>query len=139
MDDEEREQDRMAKHFAKRARRNRILEEYEGDSQFSRSRLIDEDVTMQMDLKTMKVNTPYSALILFLKSSQDVHVDHSFIPSYNRRLPSLESEPLKAAISTPKRTIARRRKPRVALRPRVQTSVPTSPRQASYRMQGACQ
>lgn len=55
-DDEDREQDRLAKHFAKRARRNRILEEYEGDSQFSRSRLIDEDVTMQQDLKTMKVS-----------------------------------------------------------------------------------
>lgn len=54
-DNEDREQDRMAKHFAKRARRNRILEEYTGDSEFSRSRLIDEDVTMQQDLRTMKV------------------------------------------------------------------------------------
>jgi len=55
-DDEDREQDRLAKHFAKRARRNRILEEFTGDSQFSRSRLIDEDVTMQQDLKTMKTS-----------------------------------------------------------------------------------
>lgn len=54
-DNEDREQDRMAKHFAKRARRNRILEEFTGDSEFSRSRLIDEDVTMQQDLRTMKV------------------------------------------------------------------------------------
>ena len=55
-DNEDREQDRLAKHFAKRARRNRILEEFVGDSQFSRSRLIDEDVTMQQDLKSIKVS-----------------------------------------------------------------------------------
>ncbi|KAL7555233.1 hypothetical protein ACHAWF_018888 [Thalassiosira exigua] len=54
-DAEDREQERLAKHFDKRARRNRILEEFEGDSQFSRSRLIDEDVSMQQDLRTMKV------------------------------------------------------------------------------------
>ncbi|KAL7434439.1 hypothetical protein ACHAXH_003831 [Discostella pseudostelligera] len=53
-DDDNREQDRLAKYFEKRARRNRILEEFEGDTQFSRSRLIDEDVSMQQDLKTMK-------------------------------------------------------------------------------------
>jgi hypothetical protein len=55
-DNDEREQERLAKHFAKRARRNRILEEYAGDSQFSRSRLLDEDVTMQQDLKTIKTS-----------------------------------------------------------------------------------
>lgn len=55
-DNDEREQERLAKHFAKRARRNRILEEYAGDSQFSRSRLMDEDVTMQQDLKTIKTS-----------------------------------------------------------------------------------
>lgn len=54
-DEDNREQDRLAKYFEKRARRNRILEEFEGDTQFSRSRLIDEDVSMQQDLKTMKV------------------------------------------------------------------------------------
>merc|ERR1711966_551053 len=53
-DEEDNEQDRLAKCFAKRARRNRILEEYGGDSQFSRSRLIDEDETMQQDLKSIK-------------------------------------------------------------------------------------
>lgn len=58
-DDDNREQDRLAKYFEKRARRNRILEEFEGDTQFSRSRLIDEDVSMQQDLKTMKVITYY--------------------------------------------------------------------------------
>ena len=34
---------------------NRILEAFEGDTEFSRSRLIDEDASMQIDLKTMKV------------------------------------------------------------------------------------
>ena len=46
-DDEDREQECEAKHFAKRSRRNRVLEEFEGDSQFLRSRLIYEDVSMQ--------------------------------------------------------------------------------------------
>lgn len=45
----------MAKRFAKRARMNRILEAYEGDTEFSRSRLIDEDASMQIELKSMKV------------------------------------------------------------------------------------
>lgn len=54
-DDEDKEQDRLAKRFAKRARMNRILEAYEGDSQFSRSRLIDEDESTQNDLKAIKV------------------------------------------------------------------------------------
>lgn len=54
-DDEEKEQDRLAKQFAKRARMNRILEAYEGDDEFTRSRLIDEDATMHIELKTMKV------------------------------------------------------------------------------------
>ena len=56
-DDEEKEQERLAKRFAKRARMNRILEAYEGDNEFSRSRLIDEDTSMQIELKTMKVHT----------------------------------------------------------------------------------
>ena len=56
-DNEDREQDRIAKYFSKRARRNQILEEFVGDSQFSRSRLIDEDVTMQQDLKSIKVSS----------------------------------------------------------------------------------
>lgn len=54
-DEDEREQDRLAKRFAKRARMNRILEACEGDSEFTRSRLIDEDESMQLDLKTVKV------------------------------------------------------------------------------------
>ena len=65
-DDDNREQDRLAKYFEKRARRNRILEEFEGDTQFSRSRLIDEDVSMQQDLKTMKVIAHSVFIMLFL-------------------------------------------------------------------------
>jgi hypothetical protein len=68
-DDENREQERLAKHFEKRARRNRILEEFEGDTQFSRSRLIDEDVSMQHDLKTMKVIARNA--LLFINFSYD--------------------------------------------------------------------
>jgi hypothetical protein len=39
---------------------NRILEAYEGDSQFSRSRLIDEDESTQNDLKAIKVRSQLS-------------------------------------------------------------------------------
>ncbi|KAL9179897.1 hypothetical protein ACHAXT_007867 [Thalassiosira profunda] len=56
-DDEDRAQDRAARHFAKRARRNRILEEFgEGDGGFSRSRLIDEDESTRQDLKIMRTS-----------------------------------------------------------------------------------
>jgi hypothetical protein len=67
-DNEDREQDRLAKHFAKRARRNRVLEEFVGDSQFSRSRLIDEDLTMQQDLKSIKVSLFGLDFVLVLAS-----------------------------------------------------------------------
>jgi hypothetical protein len=42
---------------------NRILEAYEGDSQFSRSRLIDEDESTQNDLKAIKVRKPMVLVI----------------------------------------------------------------------------
>jgi hypothetical protein len=61
-DDDEKEQERLAKRFAKRARMNRILEAYEGDNEFSRSRLIDEDASMQIELKSMKVILLHSIL-----------------------------------------------------------------------------
>jgi hypothetical protein len=56
------DQQRLAKRFAKRARMNRILEAYEGDNEFSRSRLIDEDASMQIELKSMKVILLHSIL-----------------------------------------------------------------------------
>ena len=57
----EREQVRLAQIFAKRARMNRLLEEYEGDAEFSQSRLIDEE-SISQDLKSIKVG------LLFLPS-----------------------------------------------------------------------
>ena len=62
-DGDEREQERLAKHFEKRARRNRALDMFEGDGQFSRSRLIDEDVSMKQDLKTMKVGSIVDSIL----------------------------------------------------------------------------
>ena len=55
-DEDDREQERLAKRFAKRARMNRLLEMHNSDTQFSRSRLLDEDVTLQKDLKAIKVS-----------------------------------------------------------------------------------
>ena len=52
--EEDREQERLAKRFAKRARMQRLLENHGGDEEFSQARLIDEDETMQKDLKSMK-------------------------------------------------------------------------------------
>ncbi|KAL3785044.1 hypothetical protein ACHAWO_008572 [Cyclotella atomus] len=68
-DDEEKEQDRLAKQFAKRARMNRILEAYEGDTEFSRSRLIDEDVSMHIELKTMKTTQAKKRGSIFTEAS----------------------------------------------------------------------
>ena len=53
-DVEEVEQELLAKRFAKRARMQRLLESYGGDEEFSQMRLIDEDQTMKIELKTMK-------------------------------------------------------------------------------------
>lgn len=47
---------------------NRILEAYEGDSQFSRSRLIDEDESTQNDLKAIKVRKPPMVLVISLQT-----------------------------------------------------------------------
>jgi len=80
-DDEDKEQDRLAKRFAKRARMNRILEAYEGDSQFSRSRLIDEDESTQNDLKAIKVSKP-----LPHNSSFDIVMGLTVMILFRRRL-----------------------------------------------------
>ena len=52
--EEDREQERLAKRFAKRARMQRLIENHAGDEEFSQARLIDEDATMQKDLKSMR-------------------------------------------------------------------------------------
>ncbi len=55
-DDEENEQERLAKRFAKRARMHRLLELHGEEEEFSRSRLIDEDETIRQELSNMKVS-----------------------------------------------------------------------------------
>lgn len=55
LDEDEKEQERLAKRFAKRARMQRLLETYGEDDEFTQSRLIDEDNSMKIELKKMKV------------------------------------------------------------------------------------
>lgn len=52
---EEREQELLAKRFAKRARMQRLIETHGEQEEFSQLRLIDEDTTIKSDLKAMKV------------------------------------------------------------------------------------
>jgi hypothetical protein len=54
-DEEEKEQERLAKRFAKRARMQRLIEAYGDDEEFSQMRLIDEDESTRLELKKMKV------------------------------------------------------------------------------------
>jgi len=53
---EEREQAILAKRFSKRAQMQRLVEAHGHDEEFSRSRLIDEDTSLKMDLSNMKVS-----------------------------------------------------------------------------------
>jgi hypothetical protein len=53
---EEKEQERLAKRFAKRARMQRLIETYGHDEEFSQSKLIDEDATLQIELQQMKAS-----------------------------------------------------------------------------------
>jgi len=52
--EEERMQERLARRFAKRARMQRLEEEYADSQEFSQQRLIDEDKTMKEELGQMK-------------------------------------------------------------------------------------
>jgi hypothetical protein len=54
-DDEDKEQDRLAKRFAKRARMQRLIEEYGQEEEFSQSKLMEEDVSLKLELQKMKV------------------------------------------------------------------------------------
>lgn len=54
-DEEEKEQERLAKRFAKRARMQRLIEAHGDDEEFSQMRLIDEDESTRLELKMMKV------------------------------------------------------------------------------------
>lgn len=54
--EEERRQEQLAKRFAKRARMGRLEETYADSQEFSQQRMIDEDASMRMELKQMKVS-----------------------------------------------------------------------------------
>lgn len=56
VDEDEKEQERLAKRFSKRARMQRLIEEHGEDEEFSQLRLIDEDDTTRLELKMMKVS-----------------------------------------------------------------------------------
>jgi hypothetical protein len=56
-DEEEKTQERLAKRFAKRARMQRLEESHAESEEFSQQRLMDEDETMKLELKKMKVGT----------------------------------------------------------------------------------
>ena len=55
--DDDKEQDRLAKRFAKRARMQRLMDEFGDDEEFTDSRLIEEDSNMKEELSQMKVST----------------------------------------------------------------------------------
>ena len=52
---EEQEQERAAKRFAKRARKQRLIEQFGEEEEFSQARLIDEDQSLRWELQNMKV------------------------------------------------------------------------------------
>ena len=54
-EEEDRQQERLAKRFAKRARMQRLMEAYGHEEEFSRSNLIDDDATLKMEIQKMKV------------------------------------------------------------------------------------
>jgi hypothetical protein len=67
-DEEEKTQERLAKRFTKRARIQRMEEMHAESEEFSQQRLIDEDETMKLELKKMKVSyfKSYFATILLV-------------------------------------------------------------------------
>jgi hypothetical protein len=52
---EDKEQDLLAKRFAKRARMQRLLDAHGHDEEFSQAKLIDDDAAMKLELQKMKV------------------------------------------------------------------------------------
>ena len=53
---EEKEQERMAKRFTKRARMQRLIEAHGDDEEFSQMKLIEEDTTLKEELQKIKVS-----------------------------------------------------------------------------------
>lgn len=78
-DTDEKEQDRLAKQFSRRARMQRLIEQHGEDEEFSQLRLIDEDETTRLELKMMKVRT----------SIRRIHVCSIVLPCSSPALPSL--------------------------------------------------
>ena len=65
--EDDQEQEKLAKRFAKRARMQRLMEEYGDDEEFTSSRLMEEDSNMKEELSQMKVRFQ-SSLALFQDS-----------------------------------------------------------------------
>jgi hypothetical protein len=55
-DYEEKEQERLARQFSKRARMQRLMEEFGESEEFAQSRLIDEDANIKLELERMTVS-----------------------------------------------------------------------------------
>jgi len=55
-DEEDLKQERTAKRFVKRARMNRLLEAHNNETQFSQSRIIDDDNDLKKELKSIRVS-----------------------------------------------------------------------------------
>jgi hypothetical protein len=66
-DDDEKEQERLAKRFAKRARMQRLLEAHGHEEEFSRSRLIDDDEALKAELQNMKVKISQSYFAVYVE------------------------------------------------------------------------
>ena len=123
-DDEadDRVQDRLAKHFDKRARRNRMLEEYGKEEEDETKRLYEED---NFCLKTVKVSTVFTLLGCFVLFKVFSHTLYYYDLPISRLL-SATAEVLKQVIlevilELPKRTTLL---PRSA---RLQIKLPTMP------------
>lgn len=55
-DEEDVEQELLAKRFARRARMNRLIEIYGADEEFSQGRLLDQSEEMQKELRSIRVS-----------------------------------------------------------------------------------
>jgi hypothetical protein len=59
-DEEDQEQEKLAKRFAKRARMNRLLQLHGDEEEFTQSRLLDEDEDLKKELSKIRVSTWYT-------------------------------------------------------------------------------
>ena len=76
---EDKDQEALARRFARRARMNRLLEEYGEDEEFSQRRLLDQDEELQKELKSIRVRTNIS--IFFFRHSMPFRIDTNTIMS----------------------------------------------------------